>query len=96
MSTSAISSAADFLGKLIREGVSLPDVEADNDGWITLEWYLSSDNVVHVSIGPNGTGAFASLLEGKGCRGDFSTDGKSIDERVMVLLRRFESVSVQS
>ena len=92
----AVSAAAAFLAKLPREEAEFPEVEADNDGWVTLEWHLSSDNVVHVCFGPNGVGAYASLLKGARSCGEFKINEKSIDERVMGLLRRFEDISSQA
>lgn len=96
VSDRAISTVAAFLTKLEKEPLSFPEMEADNDGWITLEWYFSSDNLVHVSFGPNGVGTFASLLKGLKCYGEFSVNGKAIDEKVLVLLRKLEQIISQS
>ena len=91
VSGSAVSSAAAFLAKLGREPISAPEAEADNDGWVTLEWYRTSNNVVNVCFGPNGIGIFASLLQGVGCHGEFHLNEESIDEKVLDLLRQFEA-----
>lgn len=96
VSNRAVSITAAFLTKLDREPVSFPEIEADNDGWITLEWYQSSKIVVHVSLGSNGIGTFASLLKGLKDYGEFSVYEKEIDEKVLVLLRKFEFLSYQA
>ena len=96
VSDRAISTVAAFLTQLEKESLSFPEIEADSDGWITMEWYFSSDNVMHVSVGPDGVGTFASLLQGLKDCGEFSLSEKTIDEKVLALLRRLEKIISQS
>lgn len=89
VSGQALSAAAAFLARLGKERLRQPDAEADNDGWVTLEWFLSADNVVLVSFGPGGAGTYASLLKGVGCCGKFNALQETVDGKVLALLRQF-------
>lgn len=43
-------------------GIESPDVGAEPDGAITLEWYKSSNNVISFSINPDGTLSYAAII----------------------------------
>ncbi|MCW5558246.1 MAG: hypothetical protein KIT22_10500 [Verrucomicrobiae bacterium] len=44
------------------QGVPLPDVGAEPDGHLTLEWYRSPNHVVSLSVGPEWEMNYAALL----------------------------------
>lgn len=48
-----------------------PDIGAEPDGSITLEWYNSPDEVMSLSVCPDGYIYWAELICGEGRRGKF-------------------------
>ena len=41
------------------EGIPLPSISAEPDGWITLEWYESPRRLVSASVAPDGLNCVA-------------------------------------
>ncbi|MCX6089950.1 MAG: hypothetical protein NTY95_14580 [Bacteroidia bacterium] len=56
-----LQSARIFL-KSLPLGIEPPDVGAEPDGAITLEWYKSSNKVISISINPSGWLYFAAII----------------------------------
>ncbi|MGB8225978.1 MAG: hypothetical protein WCE45_03785 [Sedimentisphaerales bacterium] len=67
-------------------GMEAPEVGAEPDGAITLEWYRSSNKVISVSINPDGWMYYAALIGTSKRHGaDFSLMGVSDDLVELIL-----------
>ena len=64
VSVEILQNAKAFL-KSFPLGIEPPDVGAEPDGAITLEWYRSPDKVVSISINPGGWLYFAAIIGAK-------------------------------
>ncbi len=64
ISVETLQNAKAFL-KSFPLGMEPPDVGAEPDGDITLEWYKSSDRVISISINPGGWLYFAAIIGAK-------------------------------
>ena len=72
ISAETLQSAEAFL-KSFPLGIESPDVGAEPDGAITLEWYKSTDKVISISINPGGWLYFAAIIGTKKWHGvDFA------------------------
>ena len=61
ISEETLQSAKTFL-KSFSLGIEAPDVGAEPDGAITLEWYRSPSKVISISINPDGRAYWAALV----------------------------------
>jgi len=64
VSAETLQNAKSFL-KSFPLGIAPPDVGAEPDGAITLEWYKSPDKVISISINPGGWLYFAAIIGAK-------------------------------
>jgi len=79
ISAETLQSAKTFL-KSFPLGIEAPEVGAEPDGAITLEWYRSPNKVISISINPDGWMYYAALLGTSKRHGaDFSLMGVSDD-----------------
>jgi len=68
-------------------GMEAPEVGAESDGAITLEWYRSPNKVISISINPDGWMYYAALIGTSKRHGaDFSLMGVS-DDLVEIILQ---------
>ena len=51
-------------------GIESPEIGAEPDGAISLEWYRSSSRVISISINPGGRLYFAAIIGGERRHGD--------------------------
>ena len=85
ISEETLQSATTFL-KSFPLGIEAPDVGAEPDGAITLEWYQSPSKVVSISINPDGWVYWAALIGASRRHGaDYSLMGISDDLVEMIL-----------
>ena len=86
ISTEVLQCAERFL-KSFPWGIQAPDVGAEPDGAVTLEWYRSPDKVVSVSIDPDGWVYYAAFLGTSKRHGsDYSLMGVS-DDLLRIILK---------
>lgn len=86
VSASAVEHAKRFLALLPRN-YSLPEVLADTDGDILIEWRPARDYIVTVSIAGNGQVHFAGLLQGRSIYGTERSLSDSIPEPIAMCLK---------
>ena len=85
VSVETLQNAKAFL-KSFPLGIEPPDVGAEPDGAITLEWYKSSDRVISISINSGGWLYFAAIIGAKKRHGvDFALCDVSEDLLGLIL-----------
>lgn len=71
----------------IPDGSPVPDVSAEPDGQICLEWYRATNRLLSVSVSPERVFYFASLVEGDDAKGTCRFDGE-IPDAILYWIRR--------
>ena len=85
ISEETLQSAKTFL-KSFSLGIEAPDVGAEPDGAITLEWYRSPNKLISISINPDGWAYWAALIGTRKRHGaDYAMGGISDDLLKIIL-----------
>ena len=85
ISTDVLQAAQTFL-KSFPLGIEAPEIGAEPDGAITLEWYRSLNRVISISINPGGWLYFAAIIGAARRHGaDFALFGVSKDLLRLIL-----------
>ena len=79
VSKEVLRHAAAFL-ESFPSGIELPDIGAEPDGSVSLEWYRSAERVISVSVNPGGEIFYAAIVDGRKIHGrDSGSFGVSDD-----------------
>lgn len=87
ISIEVLQCARNFL-KYLPLGIESPDVGAESDGAITLEWYHSPSRVISISVNPGGWIYYAALIGAKRRHGmDFMNISEDLIELISQVTR---------
>jgi hypothetical protein len=74
---------ADRFVRALPEGMALPEVAAEPDGWISLDWIKSRNRLFSLSVGSSDRLAYAWLDGSDKGHGVIRFDGKRIPSRIL-------------